>query len=252
MGITLLTLILFVSVWMVHPREVNLSNPLLNNKLLFSLAVFSMLFSGFCGVVQTRPRWNTAIVKGTALLCIMFMGSQIFLNGLFAYNCYMEKNIASKALTILKGLGEGTVLIFPSSIRYRWSTYELGMAIVRDLSNENSRDNNVSVMQVGDVHFYDSLNLCVESIEVRNNRVSFILMPQKGRKATKKTRVIDVQMRDRCLYEDTKSAIAVYSMDEQIQINAVIPDDKPWEKFLLWDFSKNQFMVIPRTTNVTR
>lgn len=110
----------------------NFSQPLQNPSALFPLMLFCIAISGICGIIQKQPRWKMSIVKATTVLCIIMMGCQMFLNGLYAYSSSREQHIAEDILKQVEEKSIDEFILFPASIEYRWHNLNIFASLLKN------------------------------------------------------------------------------------------------------------------------
>ncbi|HOK09416.1 MAG TPA: hypothetical protein PLT82_02860 [Candidatus Hydrogenedens sp.] len=128
-----------------HKNGVNLSQPLHNPSALFPLMLFCISVSWVCGIIQKHPRWKTSIVKATTLLCIIMMGCQIFLNGLYAYSSSQEQCIAQDILKQVEEKHIDEFILFPESIEYRWHKLNIYATLLKNKITSTSHVQKVKI-----------------------------------------------------------------------------------------------------------
>lgn len=139
-GIILLLFGTVLSCMFIDRKGINLSYPLNNPQSLFPLLLLCIAISGLCGIIQKQPRWKMNIVKITTLFCILMMGCQMFLNGWYAHSINKTQQISESIFNDINEKGINDFILFPASIEYRWSTWDIYSALLqRNLLSESNK-----------------------------------------------------------------------------------------------------------------
>ncbi len=117
-------------------KEVNLFQPIRNGYLIYPLTFGSIAFAGICGELQKLPRWNSPIIKGTAIICLGMIIFQFYLHFERGYGIYKERRLSDGLVAKFQDSQCGVIVIFPKEIRTRWFTFNIYEQMKRDLTNK--------------------------------------------------------------------------------------------------------------------
>lgn len=143
-------------------REVNLFQPLRNGHLIYPLTFGSIAFAGICGELQKLPRWNSSIIKGTAILCLAMIIFQFFLHFERGYGIWEERRLSEGLVAKCQDSQCGAIVIFPKEIRTRWFTFNIYEQMKRNLTNKK-------ICFLGVIENYEKVRYSAEGKIEENN-----------------------------------------------------------------------------------
>ncbi|MGC8845861.1 MAG: hypothetical protein ACP5QY_08420, partial [Candidatus Hydrogenedens sp.] len=236
-----------------YKNSVDLSQPLQNPSSLSPLLLFCIAVSWICGIIQKQPRWKMSIVKATTLLCIVMMGWQIFLNGLYAYSSFQEQHIAEDIFRQVEEKHIDEFILFPESIEYRWHRLNIHATLLKNKITSTSPAQHVAIFpycifrpdSIPDVEFIshcfsdDSIFIGVTPTYVGYGLIypSEFMIPRK-----RETQVLCNQF----INPQNNTWVEFYK-EEHTENVLIRAEDKKLSKYLfLWDNKRKTYNLITR------
>ena len=246
-GVTLLLFGTIFSCMFIDSKGVNLSHPLNNPYSLFPLLLFCIALSGLCGIIQKQPRWKMKIVKITTLLCVIMMGCQMFLNGWYAHNINKTNQITENIFRDITGRKINEFILFPASIEYRWSTWDIYSALLQQNLFSKSSSKPLNIIPLCKFNFNSTypLSIAVNSfpeksliINIKGLSYNFIY-PSQAMIPANKDGTTFINTFDGSLIEFLKK-------DNGIDIIVSTKDKILSKNLFLWDNKEKTFILITR------
>jgi hypothetical protein len=122
-------------------------------------------------------RWKMKIVKITTLLCVIMMGCQMFLNGWYAHNINKTNQITENIFRDITGKKINEFILFPASIEYRWSTWDIYNALLQQNLFSKSSSKPLNIIPLCKFNFNSTYPL---SIAVNSFSGKSLIINMKG------------------------------------------------------------------------
>jgi len=225
-------------------EKIHLSQPLQNPSTLNPLVPFCLAISSLCGIIQKQPRWKTSIVKITTLLCIIMMGGQIFLNGLYIYSAIQEQKITEKILKEVEKNNIDEFILFPSSMEYRWHTLNIFAVLIKNKFTPNSSLHSIKVIPFCKLYLANNPNVTVRHHCFNGNSLALSIYPIHTEDTViyPSESMLPAQQRETKFINYKNNSIVEFLKEEQSENILITATDKKLSKFLfLWDNTEKTY-----------